>query len=125
MSRSNLIRILLNATYSFIGYKNLDEANYLLNQVESLMKTQKKEDIIFECYMFKFMKGFYHLIDGDIGKGKKLMKEAINLFKINEIPELVKQYEHYYKEAIKKAQEFSRESKVNDQKVDFRKVIKF
>jgi Rgg/GadR/MutR family transcriptional activator len=99
--RSNLIRTLLNASYSFIGYKNLDEASYLLDQAESLMETQKKEDIIFEHYMFKFMKGFYYLVDGDIDKGKKLMKTTINLFKINEIPELVKRYKHYYKEAMK------------------------
>jgi Rgg/GadR/MutR family transcriptional activator len=112
MMRSHLIRTLLNASYSFIGYKNLDEASYFLDYAESLMKTQGKEDIIFEHYMFKFMKGFYYLVDGDIDKGKKLMKTAINLFKINEIPELVKRYKHYYKEAMKQVKADNKKTKV-------------
>jgi Rgg/GadR/MutR family transcriptional activator len=111
MMRSNLIRTLLNASYSFIKHKNLDEASYFLDQAESLMKTQKKENIIFERYMFKFMKGFYYLVDGHTNKGKKLMKNAINSFKINEIPELVEQYKHYYKEAMKQVKVDNKKTK--------------
>ncbi|MDR0691081.1 MAG: hypothetical protein LBF32_03435 [Streptococcaceae bacterium] len=99
--RGRLIRTLLNASYSFIGQKNLDEAGYFLNHAESLMATQKKEDIIFEHYMLKFMKGFYCLVDGDVDEGQESMKAVINLFKIIEIPELVERYKYYYKKAMK------------------------
>jgi len=123
--KTRIIRALLNTSYSCIKHGRLQDTNNFLQKAQFLIKTKKIFDVLGEAFVLQFMQGFYLLIKGEQFQGKQLMKEAIERIKSTKDKGLISQYENYYDEALAQAQELFGESKVNDQKVDFRKVIKF
>jgi hypothetical protein len=50
--------------------------------MKALMDTQHEYDNMFERHAFKFMKGFYYLIDGNADEGISLMKTVLKIFRL-------------------------------------------
>ncbi|MDR0614909.1 MAG: hypothetical protein LBF82_03005 [Lactobacillales bacterium] len=99
---------LLNVSYACIRNYYLDDTVYFFDAIGDLIAEQMLEKTVFERIIFKFMKGYYHLLKGDADKGKNLMKKAIELFEITETSSAVERYKTYYKVALFQAKELEK-----------------
>ncbi|MDR0614689.1 MAG: hypothetical protein LBF82_01820 [Lactobacillales bacterium] len=108
--KTQLIKLLINVSYSCIKHENMHSASIFLKEAESLIATQRIENCIAEKYVLKFIKGYYYLILDKEKEGIKLMKKAIDNFKTTEDKGIVERYKIYYKEALEHAEERSKEN---------------
>jgi len=98
--KTQLIRMLLNVSYSCIRNGYIEEASNFLEEAETLMATQIIENCITEKYCLKFVKGFFYLVLGETEYGINLMKKGVDNFRSTEDEEIIERYEQYYKEAL-------------------------
>ncbi|MDR1521715.1 MAG: hypothetical protein LBS28_02525 [Streptococcaceae bacterium] len=107
------IRILINVSYACLQHHYLAQASYFLNHLGSLLKTQLNENNMFERQVFKFMKGYYYLLNGKKQKGLEMMNTAIGIFAATESFDLVERYRKYLVQAVAQAEEKLDENQKN------------
>jgi Rgg/GadR/MutR family transcriptional activator len=98
--RRDFLGMLLNVSYACIKNYCLDNAVYFFDVISELIAKQMLEKTVLERIIFKFMKGYYHLLNGDDDKGKKLMEKAIELFENTETSSAAERYKTYYEAAL-------------------------
>ncbi|MDR1473578.1 MAG: hypothetical protein LBI41_03360 [Lactobacillales bacterium] len=98
--KTQLIRLLLNVSYSCVRHGYMEDASVFLEEAEALMATQRIENYITEKYCLRFVKGFFFLILGETEDGMTLMRKAVDNFSSTEDKEIIERYERYYKEAL-------------------------
>ncbi|MDR1473904.1 MAG: hypothetical protein LBI41_05085 [Lactobacillales bacterium] len=104
MKRRDFLGMLLNTSYACIKNYRLDDAVYFFDVISELIAKQMLEKTVLERIIFKFMKGYYHLLNGDDDKGKKLMEKAIELFEDTETSSAAERYKTYYEVALLQAE---------------------
>jgi hypothetical protein len=61
--------------------------------------------------MKKFMRGYYHLLNGEKEKGMDMMDSTIAVFTITECLDLVKRYRKYQDEALIQVRDMEKEER--------------
>jgi Rgg/GadR/MutR family transcriptional activator len=98
--KTQLIKILLNVSYSCVRHGYMEDASVFLEEAEALMATQRIENCIAAKYCLRFIKGFFFLSLGETEDGMALMRKAVDNFRSTEDKEIIERYEQYYKEAL-------------------------
>jgi len=107
-----LVKLLLNVSYSCIKHEHLSNADIFLEEAESLIATQRIDNSIAERYVLRFIKGYYYLIYGEEEIGINLIEKALNNFKTTEDKGIIERYEKYYEEVMTHAKR-SEKIKIN------------
>ncbi|MDR1473206.1 MAG: hypothetical protein LBI41_01380 [Lactobacillales bacterium] len=99
--KRNFLILLINVAYRCLRENDLAGAAEFFSEIETVLATQRNEENIHPRFLFKFIKGYYFLLDGKKEIGLKTMDHAIAVFTINECFEVVDKLRTYYNEALK------------------------
>jgi Rgg/GadR/MutR family transcriptional activator len=99
--KRNFLILLINVSYRCLRENDLAGAAKFFSEIETVLATQRNEENIYPRFLFRFMKGYYFLLDGKKEIGLKTMDHAIAVFTINECFEVVEKLRTYYNEALK------------------------
>ncbi|MDR1473225.1 MAG: hypothetical protein LBI41_01475 [Lactobacillales bacterium] len=99
--KRNFLILLINVSYRCLKENDLAGAAEFFSEIEAVLATQRNEENIHARFIFKFMKGYYFLLDGKKEIGLRMMDSAIAVFTINECFEVVDKLRTYYNEVLK------------------------
>jgi Rgg/GadR/MutR family transcriptional activator len=102
--KRNFLILLINVSYRCLRENDLVGAAEFFSEIEAVLATQRNEENIHPRFIFKFMKGYYFLLDGKKEVGLRMMDSALAVFTINECFELVDKLRVYYNEALKQVE---------------------